>query len=74
MSVDAILEAIRSLNDAERTELLVMLDDLMPADVGELSPDVAKMLDERVAEADANPDAAIPWEQVYQESLKRVPQ
>lgn len=74
MSIDTILEAIRALNDAERAELLVRLDEVMPSDVGELSPEVAKMLDERIAEADANPDAAIPWEQVYQESLKRVRQ
>lgn len=72
MSVDAILEAIRSLTDAERAELLVRLDEMMPSDLGELSPEVAKMLDERIAEADANPNAAIPWKVVYAESFNRA--
>lgn len=74
MSVDAILEAIRSLTDDERADLLTRLDEMMPSDLGEMSPEVARMLDERVVAADANPGAAIPWEEVYQESLKRVRQ
>ena len=73
MSVDAILEAIRSLNAAQQAELKARLAE-EPTEAEELSPEVVKMLDERIAEADANPDAAIPWEQVYQESLKRVRQ
>lgn len=76
MSVDAILEAIQSLTAAERAELLGRLDEVMPSDLGEMSPELAKMLEERVADADAdaNPGAAIPWEEVYRESLKRVGQ
>ena len=72
MSVDAILEAIESLTADERAELLGRLDEATPPDVTEMPPELVAMLDARVAEADANPDAAIPWEQVYQESLTRV--
>lgn len=42
------------------------------AAVPPLSPEVAKMLDERSAAHEANPEACIPWEVVYAESLKRT--
>jgi putative addiction module component (TIGR02574 family) len=37
------------------------------ADGSGLSEDVKRMLDQRIAEADANPDAGIPWEVVMRE-------
>jgi hypothetical protein len=68
MSVAEIVKAYRTLSAAEQAEVKALLAEDAIEDV---SPEVAKMLDERIAAADANPDAAIPWEQVYQESLKR---
>lgn len=71
MSVAEIVKAYRALSAAEQAEVKALLaEDAVEA----VSPEVAKMLDERIAAANADPDAAIPWEQVYQESLKRVRQ
>ena len=72
MSVDAILQAIRSLTPAERAELDSRLDADAEAAVPELSPEQEAELDRRIRVADANPAAGIPWEVVYEESLKRV--
>ena len=72
MSVDAILQAIRSLTPAERAELDSRLDADAEAAVPELSPEQEAELHRRIRVADANPDAGIPWEVVYEESLKRV--
>ena len=62
MSVDAILQAIRSLTPAERAELDSRLD-AEPAEP-EISRELAKLLDERNAAADANPDAGYTMEEV----------
>jgi putative addiction module component (TIGR02574 family) len=74
MSVDAILKEIESLSDEERAELLDQLAERYPESdpIPELSPEMKAELDRRVAEADANPDAGIPWDVVYAESMKRV--
>lgn len=69
MSVDAILEAIRALTPDERAELDARLEgEALP----ELTPELKAELDRRMAEADANPGALVPWEEVYQASLKRA--
>jgi putative addiction module component (TIGR02574 family) len=74
MSVDAILKEIESLSDEERAELLGQLAELYSESdpIPELSPEMKAELDRRVAEADANPGAGIPWDVVYAESMKRV--
>jgi putative addiction module component (TIGR02574 family) len=74
MSVDAILKEIAALTNAERGELLDRLAEQFPDTSAEegISPELAKLLDERVTAADANPDAGVPWEVVYEESLKRA--
>ena len=72
MSVDAILEAIRSLTPAERAEFDSRLDAETENTVRELSPEQEAELHRRVKAADADPGAAIPWEVVYEESLKRA--
>jgi putative addiction module component (TIGR02574 family) len=65
MSVDAILKEIAALTDAERAELLDRLAEQFPDAAGEeISPELAKLLDERVAAADANPDAGYTLEEV----------
>ena len=72
MNVDAILEAIRLLTPAERAELDARLDGEAEATEPVHSLELKAELERRVAEADANPDAGIPWEVVYEESLKRA--
>lgn len=69
MSVDAILDAIRALTPDERAELDARLENEAPQ---ELSRELKAELDRRMAEADANPGALVPWEEVYQASLKRA--
>jgi len=70
MSVDAILKEIEALSDAERELFFQRLDELYPGPI--LTPELKALLDARVAAADANPDTGIPWEVVYEESLKRA--
>jgi putative addiction module component (TIGR02574 family) len=73
MSVDAILKEIEGLSADEQAELLSRLSELFaPAGGSELSPELKAELERRVAAADANPDAGVPWEVVYEESLKRA--
>jgi len=74
MSVDAILKEIEALTETERGELLVRLAAQFPDvdPIPELSAEMTAELKRRVADADAHPDAGIPWEVVYEESLKRV--
>jgi DnaJ-domain-containing protein 1 len=74
MSVDAILKEIASLTDAERAELKARMSEQFPDASAEegVSPELAKLLDERIAAANANPAAGVPWEVVYEESLKRA--
>ncbi len=66
MSVDAILKEIKALTDAERAELMARVaEECPPAPAAtELSPELAKLLDERNAAADANPDAGYTIEEV----------
>lgn len=76
MSVDAILKQAEELSLEQRAELIRRLEAGMIA-AGwepelELSDETKAMLDRRVAEADANPGAGIPWEVVKAESLKRA--
>jgi putative addiction module component (TIGR02574 family) len=74
MSVDALLKEVEALSDAERAEFLERLDERYSNRTGEaeLTPEMKAELERRVAAADANPSASIPWEVVYEESLKRA--
>jgi putative addiction module component (TIGR02574 family) len=69
MSVDAILDAIRALSPDERAEFDARWESEAPQ---ELSPELKAELDRRLAEADANPGALVPWEEVYQGSVERA--
>lgn len=73
MSVDAILKEIETLSETERDELLIRLAVRFPEvdPIPGLSAEMTAELKRRVAAADANPEAGIPWEVVYEESLKR---
>ena len=64
MSVDAILKEIAALSAAERAELITRLAQQFPDDEGAISPELAKLLDERSAAADANPNAGYTIEEV----------
>lgn len=73
MTVESILRQAEALTPDERRELaarLLEVDDA--AEDPPLSDAMRAELDRRVAEFDANPAIGIPWEVVYEESLKRV--
>jgi putative addiction module component (TIGR02574 family) len=72
MSVDAILEAIRALSPDERAEFDARYESEALPELPELTPELKAELERRMAEADANPGALVPWEEVYQASLKRA--
>lgn len=62
------LEALRRLPVEQRLQLVEDLWDTIAQDAPDeafpMTPELAAELDRRIAEADANPDAGIPWEQV----------
>lgn len=66
------LEELLKLPAAERAEIAVTLWDSVAesegADVLPLSAELKAELERRLAEHDANPDAAVPWE----EALRRL--
>ena len=65
MSVDAILKEIEALTDAEQGEFLDRLAEHYPDRVvNEISRELAALLDERNAAADANPNAGYSMEEV----------
>ena len=75
MSVAEILKEIAALNTAELGELKARIAEQFPdATEADISPELAKLLDERNAAYEADPGAAVPWETVYAESLKRTRQ
>lgn len=63
---------IDQLNSQQRWELLGLLWDSLPQDAP-LSPPAwhIRELEERVADADANPQAGEAWESVYQRLSKK---
>ena len=68
-------EALRHLPVADRLRLVGDLWDSIAQDAPDeafpMTPELASELDRRLADADANPDAGIPWEQVRAEILRR---
>ena len=60
------LEEILKLSVADRLELVTAIWDSIPDDAESmpLTAQEKAMLDERLAEIDANPDATIPWSEV----------
>ena len=65
---------IDKLNIEERIELIGEIWDSVSAETGDLalSPEMKEELDRRLNAADANPEAAIPWEEVKQNVLSRI--
>jgi putative addiction module component (TIGR02574 family) len=74
MSVDAILKEVEALSAEERAELMQKLEERFPGpdSSSDLTPAQRTELERRIAAADANPDAGVPWEAVKAESLKRA--
>jgi putative addiction module component (TIGR02574 family) len=72
----ALLAEIRSLSMDERVVLAHAILDTITEEQARLGLTEAQKqeLDRRLADMDANPDDEIPWEQAYEESLKRVRQ
>ena len=70
-SVD--FEALRRLSVSERLQLVEDLWDTIAQDAPDealpLTPELAAELDRRLADHEANPHAAIPWETVRAELL-----
>jgi hypothetical protein len=65
MSVDAILKEIEALSAPERAELKARLARQFPdGDESGMSPELAKLLDERNAAVDASPNAGYTMEEV----------
>jgi putative addiction module component (TIGR02574 family) len=65
---------IKQLSIAERLDLISVLWDSIPNSLEELRiPEWHREeLERRLADADANPDAAIPWEEVRQRLRKKL--
>jgi putative addiction module component (TIGR02574 family) len=68
-------EALRRLSISERLQLVEDLWDSIAQEAPEaavpLSPELAAELDRRRAEHEADPEAAVPWEQVRARFLGR---
>jgi hypothetical protein len=66
MSVDAIIQQIQELSESERDQLFDRLDVLFgpPDDAIELSEETRKLLAERDAEYEANPEDGCSWKEV----------
>ncbi|MBN9523637.1 addiction module protein [bacterium] len=73
MTVESLLRQAEALTPDERRELAARL---LEVDGGSEDPPLteaqATELRRRIADSDANPGSGIPWEVVYEESLKRV--
>lgn len=69
------LEELRKLPVADRLQLVEDLWDSIAEDSPEeafpVSPELAEELDRRLAEFEADPDSALPWEQV-RERIRRL--
>jgi putative addiction module component (TIGR02574 family) len=66
-------QTIESLTAEERIALIGRLwDRLDPAAAAPLTPSLAADLDRREAEADADPDAGIPWAALRDELQARI--
>ncbi|WP_054679425.1 hypothetical protein [Microbacterium sp. No. 7] len=64
-----LLERVLRLDAEARRELRDAIDQSLPAEV---APRLAALLDARIAEADAHPGDAVPWEVVRDRARTKV--
>lgn len=74
MTVSEIISAAKVLSEDDRREVIRELQETLPAEDEpfELSPEWMAEIQRRVAELDAHPESAVPWEEVYQRALARI--
>lgn len=59
-----LLQQARRLDVADRIELINALWSTIDGDALPVSPEVAALVDQRILEADAEPSAGRPWDEV----------
>jgi putative addiction module component (TIGR02574 family) len=68
----ALLEQVRQLDDADRLELLGEIWDTLDADALPVTPEVADLIDKRIADADQDPGHSQPWSEVLADLRNRA--
>jgi putative addiction module component (TIGR02574 family) len=63
MKADLLAEVMK-LSPSERLELIAAVWDTLSGDDVPITPDERAILDERLADLEANPDAHSPWSEV----------
>lgn len=64
-----LLERVLSLDVEARRAFRDAIDESLPVDV---PPQLAALLDARIAEADAHPEDSVPWETVRERALAKL--
>ena len=65
----ALLEQVLRLDESTRRELRAVIDDSL--DDGYVSPEIAAIIDQRIADADANPDDYVTLDEFEREVASR---
>lgn len=65
----ALLEQVLGLDESARRELRAVIDDSL--DDGYVSPEIAEIIDQRIADADANPDDYVTLDEFEREVAAR---
>lgn len=74
MGISAKSLGIDKLDIEERLKLIGEIWDSVSEEAGDLSlsPEMRDELDKRLAAADANPEASVPWEEVQKRVMDRI--
>jgi len=74
MGISAKSLGIDKLDVEERLKLIGEIWDSVSDEAGDLSlsPEMKEELDRRLAAADANPEASVPWEDVKKRAMDRI--
>lgn len=64
-----LLERVMRLDDVARRELRDAIDDSLPVEV---TPNLAALLDARIADADAHPEQRVPWETIRDRTRTKI--
>jgi len=71
MSVDALMAEIGKLDFEERFEIARRIHDSAEAEAT-ISPELQARLDRRIAELDADPGSAVPWDELMSRVRARL--